>query len=325
MQSQLPSGEWAYDTLTFQVVSPTPTSGTLRVFSSPSGATVELDGFVIGATPLTREGVAPGIHTARLSRSGYATETRQVVVSAGQTATVSVTLTPEVSNDSPVAGFTYSPQSPVVGDTVQFNASSSYDPDGSIVSYTWSFGDGGSATGAIVTHAFPSDQTYTVRLTVTDNAGASDTKARSVAVSSLEDVGWVSPVGHEDPADNWVSEEHAYDNDLHTVAAYMLRSRGWSSYLFLEIEDPGLLSDGIRVLVYDNYQHGNALEWDIDIYRDGEWIDGFDGEIEESEWTQIAFAAGTVTRIRLRAYSSRSNVAAYITEVDFHDATAPSP
>ena len=35
MQTQLPSGDWAYDTLSFQVVSPPPTGGTLQVLSSP--------------------------------------------------------------------------------------------------------------------------------------------------------------------------------------------------------------------------------------------------------------------------------------------------
>ena len=326
MQSQLPSSDWAYDTLAFQVVSSTPTTGTLRVFSSPSGATVELDGFVVGTTPLTEEDVTPGIHTVRVSRSGYATETRQVVVSAGQTATISVTLTPAVSNDPPVADFIYTPPSPAVGTVVTFNASSSYDPDGSIVSYAWSFGDGTSGSGPLVSHSFPSDRAYNVRLTVTDNEGAADTKVRSVAVSSLADVGWITPAAAEDPSRDWQFKERAHDNDIHSVAAHPLRRRGWTSYLFLELEEPGLLSDGVRVLVYDNYQHGNILEWDVDVYRNGEWIDAFDGVIEESEWTQIAFAVGTVTKMRLRAYSTRSGeIAAYVQEVDFHDATAPSP
>lgn len=325
MQSQLPSGEWTYDALSFQVVSAAPTTGTLRVETTPSGATVRIDGSNVGTSPVERSGLAPGTHSVQASRSGYQTATRSATVTAGATTTVSITLTPISTNEPPIADFVYTPPSPTVGTTVTFNASSSYDPDGSVASFAWNFGDGATASGPIVSHAFPSDTPYTVRLTVTDNEGATGTKSRTVAVSSLADVGWVTPTGHEDPADNWMFEERAHDNDVHTVASHLLRTSGWTSYLFLELEEPGLLSDGVRVLLYDNYRHGNALEWDVDVYRNDDWVDAFDGVIEESEWTQIAFDAGTVTRMRLRAYSTRRDVAAYVTEVDFHDATAPPP
>jgi len=47
-------------------------------------------------------------------------------------------------NLPPVASLTYSPESPVVNETIVFNASSSYDPDGIITNYEWVFGDGNS-------------------------------------------------------------------------------------------------------------------------------------------------------------------------------------
>jgi PKD repeat protein len=63
---------------------------------------------------------------------------------------------------------------------VGFDGSTSSDPDGSIVSYTWAFGDGGTATGATTTHTYPAAGTYSARLTVTDNQGA--THSMSVAI-----------------------------------------------------------------------------------------------------------------------------------------------
>ena len=70
-------------------------------------------------------------------------------------------------NISPVAAFTYSCN----GLSCDFDASGSYDPDGSIVSYAWNFGDGNTGSGMTATHTYSSVNDYTVTLTVTDNGG----------------------------------------------------------------------------------------------------------------------------------------------------------
>ena len=71
--------------------------------------------------------------------------------------------------------------------TVSVNGSGSTDPDGSIASYAWTFGDGGTATGATASHAYAAAGTYTVGLTVTDNDGATDSTTHSVTVSQPPD------------------------------------------------------------------------------------------------------------------------------------------
>ncbi len=78
-------------------------------------------------------------------------------------------------NQPPVAAFTESATTVFTNDIIQFNASASYDPDGTITSYSWDFGDGNVATGAVVEHAYEDDGTYNVTLTVTDDEGATDT------------------------------------------------------------------------------------------------------------------------------------------------------
>lgn len=52
-----------------------------------------------------------------------------------------------------------------------FDGSDSYDPDGDSLSYNWDFGDGGTATGAKVTHTYANAGKYKVTLTVDDNTG----------------------------------------------------------------------------------------------------------------------------------------------------------
>jgi len=343
MQSQFSSGNWAFDTLSFQVTSPAPATGTIRATSSPTNALVKINGASVGYTTHEQTGVTPGIHTVEISKSGYQSETRQVSVIAGLTSTVSVTLTPIPSNDPPVANFSFSPSDPIAGGVVSFDASSSSDSDGSITSYAWNFGDSGTASGQFVTHAFAASGTYSVTLTVTDNEGAHDARTRTVSVGTSEDVGWVSPVSHSDPASNWVVEDRAYDDDIdrnyNTNAQYYGAAAGeWTSYIILNAPSGGLQSDRVRVLLGDSVPCCNELSWDIDVYRDGAWIDVYDGTAgslpdhhpdttDYHEWAEIAFDQGLVTRMRFRAYNhyTSGSTLARIYEADFHDATVPAP
>ena len=91
-----------------------------------------------------------------------------------------------VSNQSPVAGYSVVgiKSAPAPLKFYPINGGSSYDPDGTIVSYTWDFGDGTTETTAASTvvaedwyleHLYPEPGSYSTSLTVTDNNGATDT------------------------------------------------------------------------------------------------------------------------------------------------------
>jgi PKD repeat protein len=89
-----------------------------------------------------------------------------------------------VLNRSPVASFIASATTVFVNETITFNASTSEDPDGTIVTYLWNFGDGANATGIIVNHAYTINGTYLVILNVTDNDGA--TTQSNVTINVME-------------------------------------------------------------------------------------------------------------------------------------------
>ena len=73
----------------------------------------------------------------------------------------------------------------MTGLSVSFNASASYDPDGSIASYSWWFDDGSPLeSGAIVSHTYSVAGTYLVELMVTDNEGLRGWLNKSVTVSA---------------------------------------------------------------------------------------------------------------------------------------------
>jgi hypothetical protein len=57
---------------------------------------------------------------------------------------------------------------------IAMSAAASSDPDGDALAYHWTFGDGGTTTGVMVSHAYAAGGTYTVTLTVTDPLGLFD-------------------------------------------------------------------------------------------------------------------------------------------------------
>ena len=78
-------------------------------------------------------------------------------------------------NERPTAAFTVDVTEGNAPLEVRFDASSSTDPDGQLVSYDWQFGDGNTGSGRIVTHTYETPGAYTPSLTVTDDRGATHT------------------------------------------------------------------------------------------------------------------------------------------------------
>ena len=102
-----------------------------------------------------------------------------------------------VGDQPPIASFCYNNSYNYLDNSIifmsestRFNASESYDSDGTIVSYTWNFGDGNITivTSSNVHHNYTNVGTYTVTLNITDNQNLWDTETANVKVTLLGDL-----------------------------------------------------------------------------------------------------------------------------------------
>ncbi len=118
--------------------------------------------------------------------SGSFTVTLTVTDNEGGTSTCTTTAEIGPAENQPPVCDANGPYSGTVGQPVSFDGSGSNDPDGTIDSYAWDFGDGSTDTGSNPTHTYLASGSFTVTLTVTDNQGASSTCTTTAEIGAIE-------------------------------------------------------------------------------------------------------------------------------------------
>jgi len=161
------------------------TAPTGTAISFDASASHDPDGTIVSYSWNFGDGMtATGVTTSHsYAIAGSYMVTLTVTDNSGSTGMSSASKT--ITDRSPTASFTFTPANPTVGQTVTFDGSTSFDPDGTITNYSWTFGDGGTGTGVTTTHAYAAAGAYTVTLTVTDNSGNMGTSSAMITVSSV--------------------------------------------------------------------------------------------------------------------------------------------
>ncbi len=159
-------------------------------------------------------------------------------------------------------------RSALAGRAVYFDGSGSSDPDGYIISYSWSFGDGSTKSGASVSHAFSAAGTYTVTLTVKDDrmATSSDTLIVTVEELPLEPEAGVDEGVEADAVDYVVDALSEADTEvtLSTTDEVTVTVVKYPSNPYPEVPLPeGSLPTVVDVAVSDP----DAITWPIYVKR----------------------------------------------------------
>lgn len=129
-----------------------------------------------------------------------------------------------VDGKEPVAVLELSPNPAFPGDTISFDGTNSYDPDGSIVGYAWTFGGGtpSSSSSGSGTVSWASVGEYEVKLIVTDGTGKKSSPARVVMVIKDPNGAYFIATSTgvyftEDGGQNWVAKNTGLAGDALTV------------------------------------------------------------------------------------------------------------
>ncbi|WP_116107464.1 PKD domain-containing protein [Lewinella sp. IMCC34191] len=193
-------------------------------------------------------------------------------------------------NEIPVGHFTNSVEAGNAPLTVEFDALKSYDVDGEIVDYNWSW-EGGAASGPTPTITFEKEGVYHILMTVTDDFGAKSTDRYTMVVEPPTghgiDAFWLEPECAE-IGSKWslVADDNAaggyyvvpIENSFETTPSDVARNRIRFTFdspnkqfvnLFARISSATLASDSYWVRVNGGYW----MEWFTGIQSTGsfEW------------------------------------------------------
>ena len=178
------------------------------------------------------------------------------------------------ANTPPAAGFSVSPQPAVTGQTVTFTSTST-DPDGSVASQAWDLDNDGAfddGTGTSASRSFTPSGTYTVRLRVTDNSGASSIASKTVTIDnrppaasftaapdpSLSGQAITLTSTSTDPdgivaAHAWdLDNDGAFDDGTGSTATTSFAKAGSYTVRLRETDDTGATSVASRTVTVDN-------------------------------------------------------------------------
>lgn len=162
------------------------------------------------------------------------------------------------SNKSPVAN-AGADVTTTVNQAVTLSGAGSSDPDGTIASYVWNFGDGTSASGVTATKTYAAAGTYTVTLTVTDNIGASASDTAVVTVQEqattgsvfADQVQYMQKLYSVTSSDGSISDVTAKFRDSNLTDRYLLQNSSRSSYVIaMKLNRDALTATKVVLRVY---------------------------------------------------------------------------
>ncbi len=226
----------------------------------------------------------------------------------------------------PVASFTWFPDYIFEGETVYFDGSDSYDPDGGLISpgdFDWDFGDGNSDWGKTPSHFFSQEGTYQVKLTCTDDEGQTDSVTHEIEVH------------HQDPANNCPETYlYAQENDgvWHNIGGTTCNGEEYfdgattNLYNFDPYRPVGVQGSDTK----DTDGYIRQYKWDIDGINDDNnhmWILNQDESIPDTSalFGNIHWNVAGVYSVKLSVIDNENCITSATIYMNIEGSTDPEP
>lgn len=162
--------------------------------------------------------------------------------------------------------------------------------------------------------------TYHFRAQVRNSAGTNSGLDKTFT-TGMADSGWVTPTSFTDSSGDWEDEGSAYDDNTVSYAKeyHDIYATQWSPY----INYSRSAIDCNKVRLYAKGNPGGMTYYvdqvDVDVYRDGSWVDVYEGTFTNMAFQEFTFTKGVVTeaRVRFRANSTNAGLYFELYEFDF--------
>ncbi len=166
--------------------------------------------------------------THTFDNPGSYTVTLTVTDSHGLSDSTTLTVTAG-ENQTPEARFTIDRNRAFLPASFQLDASGSSDPDGTIASYNWDFGDGSTGSGQTAEHVYETEGSYTITLTVTDDKGAEDSTSQTVTAVKGYTYTWKIGEGSDAQKQGATKDTYINVNSENYSSQNLLRIYTWPS------------------------------------------------------------------------------------------------
>ena len=249
-----------------------PANVTITAQASDGDGIVSRVDFYQGATLISTDTTSPySITWSNVATGSYTLNTRATDNAGAATTSAAVNIT--VNNNQLPTVNTGGPYTGETTQNIQFNGGSSSDPDGTITSYSWNFGDGTTGTGVNPTHTYATPNTYAVTLTVTNNNGGQASITTTAAIRTTPVDQYVRDFHQLTLARQPNASEQSYWNDILRKAhgngqdSLLLASRELGRTMF-ESAEYAARQRSDRDFVYDLYRaylhrEPDQPSWDI--------------------------------------------------------------
>ncbi len=204
---------------------------------------------------------------------------------------------------------------------------------GSTTSYgnntTWGGSETKDSNYGTMIHNLSLFNTYQYRVQVRNSVGTVNGSNKNFT-TALPSLGWVTPTSNYDANSQWSDEINAYDDDTdsYTRSVHDVNDPDGQWSFFIYMNHSVLLCDKVRF--YAKGLTGDAVtidSADLDVRRDGVWVDVFQGSFSDKQWVEKNFTKGSVDSARIRFHVNVNNGGLYyeLYEFDFNKTSGPVP